>query len=615
MSSKSSSPSESKPTETPVHEVQTYLDVQERIREPEYHGYDCLPVVVAGGVNISDGSCDARAKIYIDYEGPAGLPGVDPMSSMLLRSIMGRGLGGLGGYGGESARSSRANRERRNREAARKNREEGKANSKLINALSRASLSPWIHENIKPRGWFYEKIRDLKFGIVVEDEGERDEKANKEQEDESEGEDTEEDKVKKKLLQAGTIARPNTSVILAKAKPSSFGKGEETVFDPTYRNGLEIPAEKISFPDASVLKKHIESVVANNLFRNRKKIGKRSRSNATSGIHVKLYKLAVYEKGGHFDWHMDSTHGDNHHATALLFLGSKWNGGELKLRHGGHEFSTKDIKDLGGKEDVYLVAFYTDVEHKVEPVEDGTRIVLQFDVFVDPPAEDDEEGYDTDTSKGPIALAAEEADEYPVIDGIHPESGALEEVAKIIEEKLNGENQEDRLDRIAFPLQHLYRLASIRPEYLKGADAMLYEYLSSYKSGIFDVELHPVLLQEETNSAGRWIGDDSDAVKPQAWVFDSEIAEKGKRKRQEDAADVKSRKRARGPGSSKTSDTSDEDEDEDESKNFEKQEFHLLKNCSLAMVEETGYVEYTGNEAQLGSAKYFGGGMFITMKK
>ncbi|KAK7468370.1 hypothetical protein VKT23_002886 [Stygiomarasmius scandens] len=578
----------SKPSSTGVaiHEIQTYLDVQERIRNPDDYGYDCLPVVVAGGVNISDGTCDARASIYRDYEGPAGLPGVDPMTSMLLRGILGPGLGL---YSRESARSSRAARERNNREVAEKNRAEGRANSKLIDALSRASLSPWIHGSIRS-SWGYKQIRELKLGIVVEHEGERDEDA------------------KKKVIQAGTIANPNTSVILANATPSSFGKGEETVFDPTYRNGLEIPAEKIRLSDTKMFKEYVESIVANNLFRNRKKTGRSSNSNSASGIHVKLYKLAVYEKGGHFDWHMDSTHGDNHHATALLFLGSEWTGGELKLRHGGKEFSTKEIEGSEDEEDVYLVAFYTDVEHKVEPVEDGTRIVLQFDVFVDPPPGDDIDEYDTDTSEGPITLASKEADENPGIDGTHPQPGALEEVAKIIEEKLNGETEEHRLDRVAFPLQHLYRLASIRSEYLKGADATLYEYLVSYKSGMFDVALHPVLLQEETNSAGRWIGDDSDRVEPRAWVFESKISEEEKCQRGSDAVDVKADRASDDDALSTTSKAS-------KLKSFEykKQEFHLLKNCSLSLLEQTGYIARTGNEAQLGNARYFGGGMFIAM--
>lgn len=49
-------------------------------------------------------------------------------------------------------------------------------------------------------------------------------------------------------------------------------------------------------------------------------------------IDVKLDKLAVYEAGGHFDWHMDSTHSDKHHATLLVVLNMTWDGGDLVLK-------------------------------------------------------------------------------------------------------------------------------------------------------------------------------------------------------------------------------------------------------------------------------------------
>jgi hypothetical protein len=40
-------------------------------------------------------------------------------------------------------------------------------------------------------------------------------------------------------------------------------------------------------------------------------------------VDVRLYKLARYEACGHFDWHMDSTHSDKHHATLLVGRGTQ----------------------------------------------------------------------------------------------------------------------------------------------------------------------------------------------------------------------------------------------------------------------------------------------------
>jgi predicted 2-oxoglutarate/Fe(II)-dependent dioxygenase YbiX len=96
-------------------------------------------------------------------------------------------------------------------------------------------------------------------------------------------------------------------------------------------------------------------------------------------------KLAVYKEGGHFGWHIDTTHSNEHHATLLLALNTTWEGGDLKLRHNGVEA----VVDMHPKADrhgeginLQAVAFYTDTEHKVEPVTKGVRIVLQYDAEV-----------------------------------------------------------------------------------------------------------------------------------------------------------------------------------------------------------------------------------------
>ncbi|PBK96090.1 hypothetical protein ARMGADRAFT_882314, partial [Armillaria gallica] len=161
---------------------------------------------------------------------------------------------------------------------------------------------------------------------------------------------------------------------------SSFGKGNQIITDPTYRNGHEINAEETISPRYTYrsfdeIQSHLKVTLGGTLF-----VGKE--------VDVKLYKLALYDKGGHFDWHRDSTHGDDHHGTVLVALSTARKGGPLRLRHGG-EVTVVDlqpkVKEADGKPQpkIHLkaVAFYTDVEHKVEPITEGVRIVLQYDVF------------------------------------------------------------------------------------------------------------------------------------------------------------------------------------------------------------------------------------------
>jgi hypothetical protein len=175
-------------------------------------------------------------------------------------------------------------------------------------------------------------------------------------------------------VSAGGLEKPDVDVILEKSTVSSFGKGDETVLDTTYRNGREISGADIEICDRTFIR-DLERAVSASMF-----IGRR--------VEMKLYKLAIYEPGGHFDWHMDSTHSDEHHATVLVALNAVWKGGDFIFRRNDVETRTsmkpKVRKDpYHGKSRVLpVVGFYTDTEHEVEPVTEGVRIVLQYDVEV-----------------------------------------------------------------------------------------------------------------------------------------------------------------------------------------------------------------------------------------
>ncbi|THV06398.1 hypothetical protein K435DRAFT_960626 [Dendrothele bispora CBS 962.96] len=455
--------------------------------------------------------------------------------------------------------------------------------SSLIDALARTSYSPWFFYSVdKPK-----EILDLGF------------------------------QVGQNKAEAGTISSPNTSVILENAKPSSFGRGSETVYDPEYRKGLEIPAEEITFPNQKSfedLKDLLTTEVSRKLFDKQTGIK----------LRLELYKLAVYEEGGHFDWHMDTTHGDDHHATALLFLGSDWEGGDLKLKHGGYEFAQREwiqkeeeeefVTEDGNVMPVHLIGFYTDVEHKVEPVTKGTRIVLQFDVRVDsdPGSKGKSDSYESTYTWG----ALDNARVITASLAVHRNQKALDDVAQIIEQRLSESPEQrqisdddsddvnsddansDDVEYIGFPLRHLYRLASIRPEYLKGVDAMLYEHFTTSQEfkDKFNVKLRPIVLVEETDYEGNW------NTGPFFWIFESgNLARKNlKRKRGDEEPPVNE--------SDAAAERSDYIDDE-------KTQFHLIQGCSLQVIESEHYIEYTGNEAQLGNGKYFGGAMFVSMKK
>src|SRR6202044_2252490 len=130
------------------------------------------------------------------------------------------------------------------------------------------------------------------------------------------------------------------------------------------RRGHEIPAADIRLK-ADGLMKSLQKSMNTIMFPRRT-------------IELKLYKLAVYETGGHFDWHMDSTHSDMHHGTLLVALNTSWEGGHLLLRRNGIETRV----DLRPQPYLQAVSFFTDTEHRVEPVKGGVRIILQYDIEI-----------------------------------------------------------------------------------------------------------------------------------------------------------------------------------------------------------------------------------------
>jgi hypothetical protein len=96
------------------------------------------------------------------------------------------------------------------------------------------------------------------------------------------------------------------------------------------------------------------------------------------------------------------------------------------------------------------------------------------------------------------------------------------------------ELHESGVDEVAFASQYLYRKASIRPEYLKGSDAFLYNELVA--SGAFDVSLHPVVLRESSNR-------DGEIDEHSAYLFDDEPDnESGASESKEDTPPKKNRR-------------------------------------------------------------------------
>jgi hypothetical protein len=361
---------------------------------------------------------------------------------------------------------------------------------------------------------------------------------------------------------AGTLGQPDIDIILQNSTPSSFGRGSENVMDPSYRSGQEIPAIKLEFGDTigEVLAYPTDAVKVT-MFPGRR-------------IELKLYKLAVYEHGGHFDWHMDSTHSDGHHATLLVALNTSWKGGDLVLRRNDVETHVNLQPQSGDKKEPILqaVAFFTDTEHCVEPVTEGIRIILQYDIEVGEKEEHKQEYYDDEAD---IWLDRAQSDystrmEFQGAAQAAADKVAVEKVLDII-----AELHKSGVGEVAFALQYLYRKASISAQYLKGSDAVLYNALLA--TGAFQVSLHPVVLTQVSV-------DDGESNERYAYRFGDDVGVDTSN----GASLAKKKKITR--------------------------EFHVPKLSAIKQISARDYVEHTGNSAMEAEYRYFGGGMFVRPK-
>ena len=289
-------------------------------------------------------------------------------------------------------------------------------------------------------------------------------------------------------IPCGTFLRPDIPTLLEKSRPSSFGRGDETVYNEDVRKGRELCPDMldVSLSDGRFPRRELRQA----LFPN-------------SSLKFKFSKLAIYEPGGHFHVHRDTVRSHDHQGTLLIEVKSTHTGGDLVLEHNGEEvrWSLEPIIDY---DSVRYIAFFTDINHRVEPVLSGARLVLQYDIYVTPRKKAD--GEDDDDEEEDDEEEEEEEEEEDVNNGgffgqtmSFPSAvistsfitKLLESVASCITNELS----------ISFPLFHLYTDAQLLPSRLKSSDQQIFSALLSHG---YHVLLVPVEIIAESNYEGNY---------------------------------------------------------------------------------------------------------------
>ena len=258
---------------------------------------------------------------------------------------------------------------------------------------------------------------------------------------------------------------PDTQVhaLIGAAERAPYGKGAETRVDTSVRDCRQIDASRFRLGGRAWAETFVTIVdtVAEGL------------GCPAGSLEAVPYKLLVYEPGGFFAPHRDTEKADGMIATLTVSLpaASAGSGGGLLVRHGGREMHV----DMAVAEPSELAwaAFYADCLHETEPVRDGFRLSLVFNLLLRPDASD----------------MPRQAPDFS------------ERVEPIARELVIWRKTAERPAKLVWVLEHDYSEAGLSFETLKNTDAAVGRVLGEAAAHA-GLELFAAVLHvEETGSA------------------------------------------------------------------------------------------------------------------
>ena len=149
------------------------------------------------------------------------------------------------------------------------------------------------------------------------------------------------------------------------AEPAPYGRGPDTLVDPAVRLCHQIHPARVSLPS------RWEATVAAITDEAAAQLG------VTGVIDARLYKVLIYGPGDFFVPHRDTEKEAGMFGTLVVTLPGDFTGGELVVRHGGHE----QVLDLNaGRTGVRWAAFYADCTHEIQALKTGARVALVYNL-------------------------------------------------------------------------------------------------------------------------------------------------------------------------------------------------------------------------------------------
>jgi hypothetical protein len=250
----------------------------------------------------------------------------------------------------------------------------------------------------------------------------------------------------------------------AAAHRAPFGLDADTVVDTAVRDAWQLDASAVRL-DAAWGPALLDQVLAEAV----SELG----VPPESAVRAQLYKLVLYEPGGHFKPHRDTEKAPGMFGTLVVQLPviGGHTGADLLIRHRGTECTVDTESEA--EEYIITAAFFADCEHELTAVTAGRRVCLVYSLIADVPG-------------ARLPSAAEAA----IV--------ARRDLAAAVAAWPAGQPV-----RIAVPLAHKYTAANLSFGRLKGTDAILLAELRGHNTvadsadGVPMVEVALALIERE----------------------------------------------------------------------------------------------------------------------
>jgi 2OG-Fe(II) oxygenase superfamily len=182
--------------------------------------------------------------------------------------------------------------------------------------------------------------------------------------------------------------------LVAVCEEAKFGLGNKDVLDPSYRKAWKLDASKFAlqfdlvssgilqtvhdallhYEESSlVLEAHLDKMNVYGAFRH-------------SHLWSLLLKLSP-GPGSFFKSHVDTPRDKNMIATLVVVLPTEHKGGDLLLMNKNWTFDSANLvsKEAAKEPRLAFVAFYSDIDHEVTPVESGYRVTVTYNLYCSKP--------------------------------------------------------------------------------------------------------------------------------------------------------------------------------------------------------------------------------------